>query len=123
MGGFPCERLESHREKRKKLQRPVAGRIEKPLARAGAHRFLTRSELTIRQKTFNQLQHGSVFFYFQSPLAHCLYKSVVIAFALIGIIDGEVGDGFVKPVALTEVSADLGWLTGTGVSHRQRPSA
>ena len=47
----------------------------------------------------------------------------MVAFALISISDGEVGDGFVEPVALAEVSADLFGLAGASVCVCEGPSA
>src|SRR5262245_33945522 len=60
---------------------------------------------------------------FQPAFAHGLHENLVVALVLIGIGDGEVGDGFVEPVALAKVSADLCWLTGSGVCVREGPSA
>jgi len=50
-------------------------------------------------------------------------KDLVIAFALIGVGDGEVRDGPVEFVALAEVSADLFRLAAAGVRAGKDPSA
>ena len=53
--------------------------------------------------------------HFQFSIFHRLHEDLVVAFALICVGDGEVGDGPVEFVALAEVSADLCRLTAPGV--------
>ncbi len=58
--------------------------------------------------------------HFESPVLHRLREDLVVAFALIGVGDGEVGDGPVEFVALAEVSADR-WRS-RGPPRGRRPA-
>ena len=51
-----------------------------------------------------------------------LQENIVVAFALIGIRDREVGDGLVELVALAQVAADLGGLARAGMGMGQGPA-
>ncbi len=46
----------------------------------------------------------------------------MVAFALVGVGDGEVGDGLVEGVALPQVAADLGRRAGPRVRVCEGPS-
>jgi hypothetical protein len=60
--------------------------------------------------------------YFQSSIFDRLRQDLVVAFALIGVGDGEVRHGPVEFVARAEVSADLCRLAAAGVRTGEGPS-
>ena len=65
----------------------------------------------------------SLKYHFQPSIFYRLCEDLVVAFALIRVGDGEVGDGLVEFVAFAEVSADRGRLTAAGVRTGEGPSA
>jgi hypothetical protein len=61
--------------------------------------------------------------HFQLSCTNGLAQDLMVAFALVGVGDGEVGHGFVELVAPPKIASDLGRLTGTGVGSGQAPAA
>ena len=51
----------------------------------------------------------------ETSISDRLEEQPVVAFALVGISDGELGDGLVELVALTEITANRGGLAGASV--------
>jgi hypothetical protein len=61
--------------------------------------------------------------YFQSARTHGVQHGFVVALGLVGIGEGEVGDGIVEDIAFAHVTVDLGGFPGASVGTGQHPTA